>query len=255
MIVKSQEELEGLKKAGHAVAMVLKKMKEYAKIGMSTKELDEYGGKLLSDYGAESAPMRDYDFPGYTCISVNHVVCHGIPSKDLILKDGDLVNIDVSAALDGFYGDNGGSFVLGEDIHNHAPLVKASQEILQLAMQNIKDGVRVSNVGGLIEKEARKRGFTVIKNLCGHGIGRKLHEPPTEIANYRDRFNTQRFRKNSVIALETFISTKGKYVHEQKDGWTMKTKDNSFVTQHEHTLVVTEDYPIVLTEANGVFEF
>ena len=183
------------------------------------------------------------------------MACHGIPSESIILKEGDLVNIDVSAELDGFYGDNGGSFVLGEDIHNLSPLVKASQDILKMAMANIKDGVRISNVGGLIEREAKKRGFQVIKNLCGHGIGRKLHEPPTEIANYRDRFNTQRFRKNSVIALETFISTKSKYVHEMEDGWTMKTKDNSYVTQHEHTLVVTDGYPIVLTEENGVFDF
>jgi methionyl aminopeptidase len=122
-------------------------------------------------------------------------------------------------------------------------------------MNNIKNGVRISNVGGIIEREAKKRGFQVIKNLCGHGIGRKLHEPPTEITNYRDRFNTERFKKNSVIAVETFISTKSKYVHQQEDGWTMMTKDKSFVTQHEHTLVVTDDYPIVLTEENGVFEF
>jgi len=255
MSIKNEEELNGLKAAGHAVAIVLNKMKEYAEIGMSTRELDDYGGNLLAEYGAVSAPIKDYDFPGHTCISVNHVACHGVPSDKLILQDGDLVNIDVSAELNGFYGDNGGSFILGEDKNNLTPLVRASQEILQMAIGNIKDGVKISNVGGLIEREAKKRGFQVIKNLCGHGIGRKLHEPPTEIANYRDRFNTQRFRKNSVIALETFISTKSKYVHEQEDGWTMKTKDNSFVTQHEHTLVVTDDYPIILTHENGVFEF
>ncbi len=255
MSIKNEEELEGLREIGRAVAITLKKMKEYTKAGMSTKELDDYGGKLLAEFGAVSAPIKDYDFPGHTCISINHVACHGIPSENLILKEGDLVNIDVSAELNGYYGDNGGSFVLGEDKNNLIPLVKASQEILQMAMSNIKDGVRIANIGGLIEKEAKKRGFQVIKNLCGHGIGRRLHEPPTEIANYRDRFNTQRFRKNSVIALETFISTKSKYVHEMDDGWTMKTKDNSYVTQHEHTLVITDGDPIVLTEENGVFEF
>ena len=255
MSIKNEEELEGLKAVGKAVAITLKKMKEYTKVGMTTKELDDYGGKLLAEFGAVSAPIKDYDFPGHTCISINNVACHGIPSEKIVLKEGDLVNIDVSAELNGFYGDNGGSFVLGEDIHNHAPLIKASQEILKMAMSKIKDGVRISQVGGMIEKEAKRRGFNVIKNLCGHGIGRKLHEPPTEIANYRDRFNTQRFRKNSVIAVETFISTKSKYVYQMDDGWTMKTKDNSFVTQHEHTLVVTDGYPIVLTEENGVFEF
>ncbi|MEE9438463.1 MAG: type I methionyl aminopeptidase, partial [Saprospiraceae bacterium] len=205
--------------------------------------------------GAVSAPIKDYNFPGHTCISVNNVACHGVPSEDIILKDGDLINIDVSAELNGYYGDNGGSFIIGEDTNNHSPLVIASQEILKLAMSNIKDGVKIANVGGLIEKEAKKRGFQVIKNLCGHGIGRKLHESPTEIANYRDRFNVQRFKKNSVIALETFISTNAKYVKEEKDGWTMKAKDGSFVAQHEHTLIVTDGAPIVLTEMNGVFDF
>lgn len=255
MSIKNEEELEGLKAAGHAVAATLKKMKEFTQVGMSTREIDDYGGELLAEFGAMSAPIKDYDFPGHTCISINHVACHGIPSEELILKEGDLVNIDVSAELNGYYGDNGGSFVVGEDIHNHRPLITASQEILKMAIENIRDGVRISNVGGLIEKEARKRGFQVIKNLCGHGIGRKLHEPPTEIANYRDRFNTERFKKNSVIALETFISTKSKYVHQQADGWTMMTKDKSFVTQHEHTLVITDGFPIILTEGNGVFEF
>ena len=118
MSIKNEEELEGLKAAGHAVAITLNKMKAYAKVGMTTKELDDYGGALLSEYGAVSAPIKDYDFPGHTCISVNNVACHGVPSEGIILKEGDLVNIDVSAELNGFYGDNGGSFILGEDIHN-----------------------------------------------------------------------------------------------------------------------------------------
>jgi len=255
MTIKNAEELEGLKAAGHAVAVTLKKMKEFTKIGMTTREIDDYGGELLAEFGAVSAPIKDYDFPGHTCISVNHVACHGIPTEEITLKNGDLINIDVSAELNGFYGDNGGSFVVGEDIHNHRPLITASQEILKMAIENIKHGVKIANVGGIIEREAKRRGYNVIKNLCGHGIGRKLHEPPTEITNYRDRFNTQRFQLNSVIALETFISTQGKYVHQQEDGWTMMTKDKSFVTQHEHTLVVTDGHPIILTAENGVFEF
>lgn len=255
MTIKNEEELNGLKEAGKAVAIALKKMKEYTKIGMTTKELDNYGGEILAELGAFSAPIKDYDFPGHTCISINNVACHGVPSDNIVLKNGDLVNIDVSAELNGFYGDNGGSFILGEDIHNHAPLVIASQEILKGALNHVKSGNRIANLGGYIETEAKKRGYQVIKNLCGHGIGRKLHEAPTEILNYRDRFNTKRFTKNSVIALETFISTKAKFVYEQEDGWTMKAKDNSFVTQHEHTLVITDGYPIILTEENGVFEF
>lgn len=251
MVIKTDEELEGLKKASHAVAVTLKKMKDFAKIGMTTRELDNYGGELLSSFGAVSAPVKDYNFPGHTCISLNTEACHGIPS-DRIINDGDLINIDVSAELNGFYGDNGCSFIMGEDKQNLQPLVTASNEILYEALAKIKAGVKIADIGGLIENAAKKRGLKVIKNICGHGIGRKLHEEPAEIACWKDRSNRQRFKKDSVIAVETFISTNARYVYEAEDGWTLQTKDGSFVTQHEHTLVVTAGYPIILTHENGI---
>jgi len=252
MIIKSDEELEGLKKASHAVATTLRKMKEFVEVGMTTKALDDYGGELLTSFGAVSAPVRDYDFPGHTCISLNTEACHGIPSAHRIIQEGDLLNIDVSAELNGYYGDNGCSFIVGEDIQGLQPLVTASNEILYVALSKIKSGVKIAEVGGIIEQAAKKRGYKVIKNICGHGIGRKLHEEPAEIACWKDRTNRQRFKKNSVIAVETFISTKAKYVYEAEDGWTLKTKDGSFVTQHEHTLVVTDGYPKILTHENGI---
>lgn len=252
MSIKSIEELNGLQAAADAVAITLKKMRAYAQVGMSTKELDEYGYALLRSFGANPAPYKDYGFPAWTCISVNHEACHGIPKEEIILEDGDLVNIDVSAELDGFYSDNGGSFLLGEDHRNLQPLVDASQDILHLALSQIKHRVRISDVGGFIEKEAKKRGFQVIRNICGHGIGRKLHESPSEIPCYKDRFNRERFSRHSVVAIETFISTGAKFVYEAADGWTLTTNDQSFVAQHEHTVVVTDEEPIILTKANGI---
>lgn len=252
MSVETQGELQGMQAAGEAVAVTLRMMREYAKVGMSTKELDEYGYELLCSFGANPAPKKDYDFPGYTCISVNNEVCHGIPSEKTILQEGDLVNIDVSAELDGFYGDNGSSFILGEDRQDLQALVDASQEILNLAINKVRSRMKIADLGGFIEREAKKRGYQVVKNICGHGIGRKLHEHPREIPCYRDRFNRERFRKNSVIALETFISTRARYVFEAGDGWTLTTRDNSFVAQHEHTLIVQDGKPVVLTSANGV---
>ena len=139
MSITTESELVGMKKISEVVAITLKRMREYAKVGMSTKELDEYGGSILKSYGAKSAPYETYKFPGYSCISVNKEAAHGIPSKKKILKEGDLINIDVSAELNGFWSDNGGSFVLGKDIHQHQPLVDASKQILQKAIQNIKD--------------------------------------------------------------------------------------------------------------------
>lgn len=242
-----------MKRASEAVACTLKEMRDYAQPGMTTKQLDNYGAKVLSDFGAKSAPYLTYGFPGWTCISVNNEFCHGIPSINSILKEGDLINIDVSAELDGFWSDNGNSFVLGEDIHQHQKLVDASKQILHKAIYNVKGGVRISDIGYLIETEAKRRGFKVIKNLTGHGVGRSLHEEPCEIANYRDRFNLTRFKKNTVVAIETFISTRSTHAETLDDGWTMVGNKGGFMAQHEHTILVTESNPIILTEKNNIW--
>jgi methionyl aminopeptidase len=253
MSITKETELIGMKKASEAVAYTLKQMQNYAQPGLTTKQLDNYGAAILLDFGAKSAPYLAYGFPGWTCISVNNEFCHGIPSNNKILKEGDLVNIDVSAELDGFWSDNGNSFVLGEDIHQHQKLINASKQILHKAIYNIKGGVRISDIGHLIETEANTRGFKVIKNLTGHGIGRNLHEEPRAIANYRDRLNMTRFRKNSVVAIETFISTASTYTKTLKDGWTMVGNRGGFMAQHEHTIVVTDGKPIILTAMNGIW--
>lgn len=253
MSITKEVELIGMQKASEAVAYTLKEMRNYAQPGMTTKQLDNYGAAILSDFGARSAPFLAYRFPGWTCISVNNEFCHGIPSDNRILKEGDLVNIDVSAELNGFWSDNGGSFVLGEDLNLHQKLIDASRQILHKAIFSIKGGVRISDLGHLIETEAKKRGYKVIKNLTGHGIGRSLHEEPGEIANHRDRFNPTRFKKNSVVAIETFISTKSTYTETLNDGWTMVGNKGGFMAQHEHTIVVTDARPIILTEMNEIW--
>jgi methionyl aminopeptidase len=184
---------------------------------------------------------------------VNNEICHGVPSDRKILGEGDLVNIDVSAELGGFWSDNGGSFILGKDLHQCQEIVDASKYILRRAINNIKGGVRISDIGFLIETEAKKRGYKVIRNLTGHGIGISLHEEPVEIANYRDKYNLMRFKKNSVVAIETFISTISTYAETLEDGWTMVGNKGGFVAQHEHTIVVTDGSPIVLTEMNEIW--
>jgi methionyl aminopeptidase len=253
MSITQESELTGMKKASEAVALTLKEMRNFAQPGMTTKELDNFGGQILNDLGAKSAPYLTYGFPGYTCISVNNEFCHGIPSDKKILKEGDLVNIDVSAELDGFWSDNGGSFVLGTDINQHHKLIEASKQILHKAIYNIKGGVRIADIGSLIETEAKKRGYKVIKNLTGHGIGRSLHEEPADIANFRDKNNLTRFKKNSVVAIETFISTASTYAETLQDGWTMVGNKGGFMAQHEHTIVVTDGKPIVLTAMNEIW--
>lgn len=253
MSIKQESELIGMKKISEAVAYTLKEMRNYAQPGMTTKQLDDFGGQILNDLGAKSAPYLTYGFPGWTCISVNNEFCHGIPSDKTILAEGDLINVDVSAELDGFWSDNGGSFVIGADVNQHQKLIEASKQILHKAIHNIKGGVRISDIGFLIETEAKKKGYKVIKNLTGHGVGRSLHEQPHDIANYRDRFNLERFKKNSVVAIETFISTTSTYAETLQDGWTMVGNKGGFMAQHEHTIVVTDGKPIVLTEMNEIW--
>lgn len=253
MSITTELELIGMKKVSDVVAYTLKEMRNFAKIGMTTKELDDFGGNILKNFGANSAPFVTYKFPGFTCISVNNEFCHGIPSNKRILCEGDLINIDVSAELDGFWSDNGNSFVLGEDIYQHQKLVEASKEILHKAINNIKGGVKIADIGFLMENEAKKRGYKVIKNLGGHGIGRSLHEEPDELLNYRNRYDQRRFKKNSVVAIETFISTTSSQAVELKDGWTMVGNKGGFMAQHEHTIVITDEKPIILTEMNGVW--
>jgi len=253
MSIAKEEELLGMKKVSEAIAITLKEMRGYVRPGMTTKELDNYGGKILGEFGAKSAPYVTYGFPGYTCISLNDEVAHGIPSEKRIIKEGDLLNIDVSARLGEFWSDNGGSFIVGQDINNRQHLVDTSKKILKKAIYQIKGGVKISDIGFFIEKEAKRNGYKVIKNLTGHGIGRRLHEEPS-IPNYGDRFDRTRFRKNSVVAIETFISTASTLAVEQPDGFTFLGNNGGYAVQHEHTIVVTDGKPLILTEMNGIWD-
>ncbi|MEM1135600.1 MAG: type I methionyl aminopeptidase [Bacteroidota bacterium] len=254
MSIKNTSELEGMRKVSEVVANTLKAMRKFASPGLSTKALDAFGSKMLKQFGANSAPHKTYGFPGSTCISINNEIAHGLPKASKILQEGDLVNIDVSAELNGYWADNGSSFVLGKDLHGHQSLVDASREILAKAIAQIKGGVRISIIGRLIESTAREKGYNVIKNLAGHGVGLSLHEEPNEILNCYDRFNRSRFKKNSVVALETFIATKSTYAKKNTDGWTLIGNKGGYVAQHEHTIVVTDTQPIILTYMNGIWD-
>lgn len=251
MIIQTEEELKGIQEISDIVAITVKKMREYARIGMTTKELDDFGADILKNFGANSAPFVTYKFPGWTCISLNNEMAHGIPSSR-ILKEGDLVNIDVSAELNGFYSDNGASFVLGEDINKKQALVDASIEALHKAISTIRSGIKISEVGRTIERTAKDKGYKVIKNLGGHGVGKGLHEEPDCILNYYDRYDCRRFKKNSVVAIETFLTTDSTFVNTAADGWTFVGNKGGHCVQHEHTILVTSDKPIILTAKNGI---
>ena len=254
MVLRSNKDLEGLKAISQIVALTLRKMHAYARPGMSTKELDNYGGVLLKEAGARSAPYLVYKFPGNSCISLNNEICHGVPSDKRVIQEGDLLNIDVSAELDGFWSDNGSSAIVGRDLHQQQHLVDTSRAILRRAIDNIRGGVKINEIGGLIESEAKKNGYKVVKNLGGHGVGKSLHELPDAILNYKDKSDQRRFRKDSVVAIETFITTHSSWAVEASDGYTFIGDKGGFAVQHEHTIIVTDGQPVILTEGNGVWD-
>lgn len=247
MIVKNNEEIEALKKIGRIVAEVREAMKDAAVPGMTTKELDELGGRLMAERDAVSAPIDQYEFPGFTCISVNHEVAHGIPGSRVI-QDGDLINIDVSASHGGYFADTGISFVVGTADEKKQLLCDVAKSAFDRAMTKVKAGSRLNQIGKAVEREARDNGLRVIKNLTGHGIGTSLHEEPQHILNYYDAWDKTLMKEGMVLAVEPFISEKAENIVELGDGWTFVTPDKSLVAQIEHTIIVTKDKPIILTQ-------
>lgn len=250
MIVDSDEQLSALRRIGKVVAVARDEMLRQAKPGMSTAELDRVGQAVLEKYGAKSAPSHVYQFPGTTCISLNHTAAHGIPSEGAILKPGDTVNVDVSAELDGYYADTGGTVVMKP----HASPVKeklicSSRIALLRGIEQAKAGAKINQIGRAIHRQATVDGFRVIRNLSGHGIGRGLHEEPDNILNFRDPRDNRLLAKGLVLAVETFLTTGAEWVEQAEDGWGLVCPDGSFVAQFEHTIVVTDHEPIILTMA------
>ena len=248
MIVKTDEELQALKEIGYICAKVRDTMQEATKPGITTKELDNIAKELFEEHGAISAPIHDEKFPGQTCISVNEEVAHGIPGKRVI-REGDLVNIDVSALKNGYYADTGISFVVGEaDNPLKQKVCDVALESFDVAMAKVKPGTKLSNIGKAVHATARKNDLTVIKNLTGHGVGQSLHEAPSHVMNYYDPKDKTLLKEGVVIAVEPFISSKATFVTEGKNDWAFETKDKSFVAQIEHTVIVTKDGPILTTK-------
>lgn len=246
MIIQDSKDIDGLQAIGKVVSQIREAMKQQSVEGITTKELDQIAQKMFTEFGAKSAPISEYDFPGYTCISVNEEVAHGIPGKRKLMN-GDLVNIDVSGVLDGYYGDTGVSFVIGQSDELKEKLCNCAIEAFQKGISKAKAGSKKNQISKAVFSVAKQNGFKVIKNLTGHGIGKSLHESPSHILNYFDPWDNELLHEGLVLAVEPFISTNASYVEEANDGWTFFTKDKSLVAQHEHTIIITKDTPIILT--------
>jgi len=245
MTVDNQEELEALIRAGRVVAEARQAMVDAVSPGTTTGELDAVGREVFRRRGARSAPRVTYRFPGSTCISVNDEAAHGIPSLRRHLHAGDLVNLDVSAELDGYFSDTGISVAVGEVPPVASRLLEATKLAQRDAMDAAQPGARLRDLGRAVQRRARHHGFRVIKNLTGHGIGRGLHEEPSVPSI--DDGQKMVLHEGLVLAIEPFLSVSADHVVEDEAGWTLRTVDRSLVAQFEHSIVVTAGGPMVLT--------
>lgn len=246
MTIDSADDLARLQRIGRVVALTLKEMREAVHVGVTTAELDAVGASVFERYGARSAPQLVYNFPGATCISINNEAAHGIPGKRAV-KPGDLVNLDVSAELDGYFAD---AAVMVEvppvDTRRHN-LVHCAQRALQQAIASARAGQMFNVIGRTVEQEAKNCGFATLHDLGGHGVGRGIHEDPHNIANYYNPNDRRVLMEGTVLTIEPFITTGANRVYTAPDGWTLKTTDESLSAQFEHTLVITRGKPVIIT--------
>ena len=246
MIATDEKDINGLKAAGKVCAQAMRLMMESAKPGMTTLELDQIGEEFLKKQGAKSAPRVMYNFPGGTCISIVPVIAHGIPD-DYVLKDGDLINIDVSAELNGYFGDTGSSMVVGTSTPEYDKLLEAAKATLDKVLTVVRAGKPLNIIGKTVQQEASKHGYNPIFDLTGHGIGRQLHDKPSAVYNFHKPEDRRILENGLVLAIEPFLTTGQGHVVEKLDGWSLKTVDNTIAAQFEHTVIVTKGEPIILT--------
>lgn len=246
MTVEHEDDVIGLSRSGAVVSEAIRTIASHVGPGVSTADLDAVGREVLARHGASSAPQRAYGFPGFTCISVNDAVAHGIPSPDVVLREGDLVNVDVSVELDGYWTDAGASLPVGEVSQRRRKLLRATHRAQQAGMQAARAGVPLREIGKTVSRCARRDGFRVIRSLGGHGVGRFIHEPP-HVSNVPQGAERNRLWEGLVMTIEPFLTTGATDVREDEDGWTLRTPDGSVGAQFEHTLIVTTGEPIVVT--------
>ena len=245
MSITSAEELLGMKRAGIVARQVLETMKSRVRPGITTGELDEIGNEVMRQNGAHSAPAMVYRFPGGSCISVNEEVVHGIPGGR-ILEEGDLVKLDVTVEKDGFMADTAATVGVGRISKERQRLIECVERAFAKAMLVARAGFRIFDIGRVIEREVRHDGFSVIRDLCGHGIGRTIHEAP-QVPNYPDRRASSVLTEGLVITVEPLISAGNGDEFLDDDGWTVRTSDATSAAHYEHTIVVTNGAPILLT--------
>ena len=245
--IKTKEEIAKMRKAGLLAYKILEMIQPHIKVGITTEELNKICHDFTLSHGAISAPLNYKGFPKSICTSINDVVCHGIPSPFEVLKEGDVINVDVTPILEGYHGDSSRTFLVGTVATEIVKLVERTKKAMEIGIDVVKPGAYFSDIGAAIEDYISNFNYGIVRDLGGHGIGRKFHEPPY-VHHYRQRKKTEKIKEGMTFTIEPMINMGHFEVYiDDLDGWTVYSKDRSISTQFEHTLLVTNRGVEVLT--------
>ena len=253
IIIKTEEQIKGIRKSSKLAGEVLIYIKDFVKEGVSTYYLDQLIHSFIVERGAIPATMNYNGFPKSCCTSLNDVICHGIPAEDVILKNGDILNIDITTILNGYFGDTSKMFVVGQTSESAMKLVNATKHCLELGIQQVRPGNYFGNIGYAISRYAISQGFTVVYEYCGHGVGIAFHEDP-QVDHAARKNSGPKMKPGMTFTIEPMINEgKPRVRVDESDGWTARTVDNKLSAQFEHTILVTETGCEVLTDVSNEY--
>jgi methionyl aminopeptidase len=244
--IKSTREIELMRKTCTLAMQVMEYIEPFVKPGASTLEIDKLCHDYIIEHGAYPSPLNYHGFPKSICTSLNDVICHGIPHKDDVLKDGDILNIDITTFLDKFHGDTNKTFFVGERKPEIEKLVDVTYQCLRAGINQVKPGAHIGDIGAVIQELAHGHGYTVVEEYCGHGIGREFHEAP-QVVHVGKKGTGPLIKPGMTFTIEPMINLGERYCKVLKDNWTVITKDGKPSAQFEHTILVTEDGHEILT--------
>ena len=248
VVCKSQSEIDKMRRSGHIVRQVLDELRAMVAPGVSTMDLEKVAERRIKESGAKPAFKGYYGYPCVLCTSINDEIVHGIPSAKRVLKAGDIVSIDCGVVLDGYYGDAAITVAVGESVSpERQKLMEVTEKSLYKAIEQVKIGNTISDIGGAVQEFVEANGFSVVREFVGHGIGTKLHEEP-QVPNFRSRGADMRLREGMVLAIEPMVNSGGPEARVLEDKWTAVTLDGSSSAHFEHCVAVTRNGPLILTQ-------
>lgn len=245
--IASPRDIEGMRVAGKMAAETLALVGEVIRAGMTTEDIDRLVAEDTRKRGAKCAPLNYHGFPKSVCTSINEVVCHGIPTPKRVLKDGDIINVDVTTIYEGYHGDTSATFYIGTPSPDARRVTEVARKCLELGIAEVKDGARLGDIGAAIQEYAEGNGCSVVRAFVGHGIGKKFHDEP-KVSHVGKRGTGLRLRTGMIFTIEPMINVGHWDVEILEDDWTAVTKDGSLSAQFEHTVLVTKDGPEILTK-------